>query len=139
MKHKGKHFEESRLKGKHFEEKRLKGKHFATNTIIKTGFKLSYTPVYCFLTLIVMLSMMVPLNINNLLAYFTYKDVRANEFSINAEYIVYFNANTGTGTMSPQTISYNVPTRLTTNAYTKTGYAFNEWNTDPRRCRNIIY
>ena len=127
-----------RHKGKHFEGKKLKGKHFENNTITKTGFKLSYDSVYCFLILFVMLSQMIPLNISNLLAYFTYEDVKTNEFSINAEYIVYFNANTGTGTMSPQTISYNVPTSLTTNAYTKAGCAFSEWNTDPRRRGNII-
>ena len=83
--------------------------------------------------------MFVSLNIDNILAYFTYIDVRINEFSINAEYLVYFDANSGTGTMSPQTISYNVPTNLTLNAYTKEGYAFSEWNTDPLRWGNIIY
>ncbi len=124
-----------KYKGKHFEEKRRNGKHFANDTIIKTGLKFSYNIVCCLLALIVML---VSLNMNNLLAYFTYMDARINEFSINAEYIVYFDANTGTGTMSPQTISYNVPTNLTSNAYTKAGYAFSKWNTDPRRWGNII-
>ncbi len=127
-----------KYKGKHFEEKRLKGKHFETNTVIKTGFKLSYNTVYYFFTLIVLLSLMVPLNINNLLAYFTYEDAMINEFSINAEYLVYFDANTGTGTMSPQTISYNLPTNLTSNAYTKTGYIFSGWNTDPQRLWDTI-
>ena len=69
------------------------------------------------------LSLMLSTSINNLLAYFTYEHARINEFTIDAEYIVEFDANTGTGTMSPQTISYNVPTNLTTNAYTKSGYA----------------
>ena len=122
-------------KGKHFEEKRLKGKHFATDTNIKTGLNSKFNTIFCLLTVIVML---VSLNINNLLAYFTYMDARTNLFSIDAEYLVYFDANTGTGTMPPQTISYNVPTNLTLNAYTKAGYAFSEWNTDPRRLRNII-
>lgn len=119
-------------KGKHFEGNRLKGKHFAADTIKKTGIKFSYNTVFCFLTLTVMLFLMTAqFNIHNLLAYFTYEDVRTNAFSINAEYLVYFDANTGTGTMSPQTMSYNVPTNLNTNTYTKTGYAFDGWNTEP--------
>ena len=40
---------------------------------------------------------------------------------------VTFNANGGTGTMSPQTA--NVPTALTANAFTRTGYSFSGWNT----------
>ena len=40
---------------------------------------------------------------------------------------VTFNANGGTGTMSPQTA--NVPTALTANAFTRTGYTFSGWNT----------
>ena len=128
-----------KYKGKHFEGKRLKGKHFDATPIIKTGLKISNKSINYFLTFLVMLSLMVPLHVSNLLAYFTYEDVRTNLFSINAEYLVYFDANTGTGTMSPQTISYNVPTNLTTNAYINPGYAFSEWNTDPRWCGNIIY
>ena len=38
-----------------------------------------------------------------------------------------FNTNGGTGTMSPQTA--NVPTALTTNTFTRTGYSFAGWNT----------
>ena len=40
---------------------------------------------------------------------------------------VTFNSNGGTGSMTPQTA--NVPTALTTNAFTRTGYSFSEWNT----------
>jgi uncharacterized repeat protein (TIGR02543 family) len=40
---------------------------------------------------------------------------------------VTFDANGGTGTMSPQTA--NVPTALTLNAFTRTGYSFSGWNT----------
>lgn len=128
-----------RYKGKHFDDnnktsKKPKGKHFDTNAILKTGYK----DLNC-LIIIMIIVLMLATSFSDILAYFTHADNRCNAFSIDAEYTVEFNANTGTGTMSPQTISYNVPTRLTTNAYTKTGYAFSEWNTDPRRCRNIIY
>src|ERR1039458_2385172 len=44
-----------------------------------------------------------------------------------AAYTVTFNANGGTGTMATET--HNVPTALTTNAFTRTGYTFNDWNT----------
>ena len=40
---------------------------------------------------------------------------------------VTFNANGGTGTMSPQ--SANVPTALTANTFTRLGYTFTGWNT----------
>ena len=40
---------------------------------------------------------------------------------------VTFNANGGTGTMTAQTA--NVPTALTANAFTRTGYTFSGWNT----------
>ncbi|MCB2202437.1 InlB B-repeat-containing protein [bacterium] len=40
---------------------------------------------------------------------------------------VIFDANGGTGSMSPQIA--NLPTALTTNSFTRTGYIFDEWNT----------
>jgi uncharacterized repeat protein (TIGR02543 family) len=42
-------------------------------------------------------------------------------------YSVTFDPNGGSGTMSPQTA--NVPTALTLNTFTRTGYSFTEWNT----------
>lgn len=44
-----------------------------------------------------------------------------------ASHTMTFNANGGTGTMSPQVT--NVPTALTANAFTRTDYTFNGWNT----------
>ena len=44
-----------------------------------------------------------------------------------ASHTVTFNANGGTGTMAAET--RNVPTALTANAFTRTGYTFNHWNT----------
>ena len=38
-----------------------------------------------------------------------------------------FDANGGTGTMSSQIA--NIPTALTTNAFSRLGYSFNGWNT----------
>ncbi len=46
----------------------------------------------------------------------------------NRTYTITFNANDGTGTMDPQTITGSSAT-LTTNAYTRTGYDFDGWNT----------
>ena len=40
---------------------------------------------------------------------------------------VTFNANGGSGTMAPQ--AANVPTALTLNTFTRTGYSFSNWNT----------
>ena len=44
-------------------------------------------------------------------------------------YIVHFDANSGTGTMADQTLTYDVQDSLTSNAFTKAGYLFNGWNT----------
>ena len=44
-----------------------------------------------------------------------------------ANHTVTFNANGGTGTISNQVA--NVPTALTTNTFTRTGYTFSGWNT----------
>jgi uncharacterized repeat protein (TIGR02543 family) len=44
-----------------------------------------------------------------------------------ATYTVTFDANGGTGTMANQTA--NVPTALTSNTFTRTGYNFSGWNT----------
>jgi len=47
----------------------------------------------------------------------------------NNTYTVEFNANTGTGTMSDQTFTYDEEQSLITNAFEKIGYTFNGWNT----------
>jgi len=44
-------------------------------------------------------------------------------------YTVTFNANGGTGTMSPQTFTASVGKNLSTNNFTRTGYNFAGWNT----------
>ncbi|MGD0743411.1 MAG: InlB B-repeat-containing protein [Acidimicrobiales bacterium] len=58
-----------------------------------------------------------------------YKDGSANiqAFVVDEVYTVTFNANGGTGTMAPETD--NAPTALTANAFTYSGYTFNDWNT----------
>lgn len=44
-----------------------------------------------------------------------------------SNFTVTFDANGGTGSMSPET--YSTPTALTTNSFIYTGYTFNDWNT----------
>ena len=47
-------------------------------------------------------------------------------------YYVHFDANGGTGSMDDQDLIYNdPPTPLTENAFTRTGYEFRGWNTEP--------
>lgn len=43
-------------------------------------------------------------------------------------YTVTFMPNGGTGTMAPQSFTYNVPQALTANAFTRDTFAFNGWN-----------
>lgn len=45
------------------------------------------------------------------------------------QYTVKFNANGGTGSMSNQSYAYGVSQALTANAFTRTGYTFEGWNT----------
>jgi len=54
-----------------------------------------------------------------------------NDGSVTAvqSHTVTFDANGGTGEMDPQTQIANIPAALTTNAFEKTGYTFNGWNT----------
>jgi hypothetical protein len=49
------------------------------------------------------------------------------QWTVATPYTVNFNANLGTGTMANETAS--VPTKLTLNAFTRTGYHFAGWNT----------
>ena len=44
-------------------------------------------------------------------------------------YIVLFDSNGGSGTMSNQTMTYDVETNLSSNTFTKEGYNFASWNT----------
>ena len=81
------------------------------------------------LLLIVCIVIAFAINIKDISAYFTSFKSIANIFSIDATYTVSFDANTGTGTIPDQTISYNVATALRTNTYTKQYYVFNGWNT----------
>ena len=46
------------------------------------------------------------------------------------QYTVSFNANDGTGTMADQPMTYGTSANLTANSFTRTGYAFNGWNTE---------
>ena len=45
-------------------------------------------------------------------------------------YSIKFNSNGGTGTMSNQTITYDISTALNNNTFTKEGYSFVKWNTN---------
>jgi len=102
--------------------KHKKSTKVVTKTINPTMWKVKIITI-----LIILLCMF---NINGIVSYFSDIAMSINEFSIEANYVVTFDSNTGTGTMNPQKISYNVATNLTENAYTKNGYTFDGWNTD---------
>lgn len=68
-------------------------------------------------------------NINDISAYFISSSSISNQISIEAEYTITFDANTGTGSMASQKLSYNVSTNLNANSFTKTGMIFAGWNT----------
>ena len=70
-------------------------------------------------------------NINGTISFFTDKATSINEFSIKTSYTITFNSNTGSGTMNPQELPYNEASNLNANSYTKDGYSFGSWNTEP--------
>jgi len=111
------------------------GKRYSTSRKKAISFKkIAVQPRRVGMTIIVailLLCIIFSTNSKNLLAYFTDIKFLNNFFSINAEYIVTFDSNTGTGTMPAQTVSYNVATPLDNNVYTKEGYFFAGWNTSP--------
>lgn len=95
----------------------------------KLDLKLKFKEVITILALIMSVLVLFAVGKNSILAYFIdYKSIN-NYFIVEAEYIVSFDANTGTGTMENQRISYNVEDNLMLNTFTKTGYNFIGWNT----------
>ena len=83
-----------------------------------------------FVLAVFMLCVLFTSNSDVLSAYFTDIKNINNPFSVDAEYTVTFDSNTGTGTMPAQIVSYNVATPLNANTFTKTGYDFIGWNTN---------
>ncbi len=106
------------------ESRNRAGKHYKVKSKSKVKSK-----KHIFLVLLVVCISIVAININSMIAYFSSTDTITNEFTIQAEYTVAFNSNGGTGTMQNQTISYNVPTNLSTNTFAKSEFIFNGWNT----------
>jgi uncharacterized repeat protein (TIGR02543 family) len=45
-------------------------------------------------------------------------------------YTVVYNANNGSGTISPSSHTYDIPKNLSVNAFIRTGYIFGSWNTE---------
>lgn len=103
-----------------------KGKHY--NGV---KFKIDKKKISLFVFILIIVFIILAFNISNLIAYFTATASSQNEFTIQAEYVVIYNANGGTGTMQDQTISYNVQTPLSANGFTRTDYIFYNWNTEP--------
>ena len=102
------------------------GKHIE-KTILN---KIKLNKIIRFKTFILaILTLFVVINIGLILAFLQDKDTANNMFSIVTNYNVTFDANTGSGEMGIQNISYNVGTNLTKNTYTKYSYLFKEWNT----------
>ena len=81
------------------------------------------------LYLIIFAVVVIIINVSGLIAYFTSTVSAQNDFTIDAEYEIIFNANGGTGTMPNQRLSYNVQTPLSANSYTLQDYTFVGWNT----------
>ncbi len=54
-------------------------------------------------------------------------------------YTITFMANGGNGTMNPLILAYGEKVRLTANAFSKDGYEFKEWNTDPNGKNGVSF
>ncbi len=66
-------------------------------------------------------------------------DANATERSsiVYEEYKVRFNSNGGTGSMDDQTMTYGIPSQLSSNKYTRSGYQMVGWTTNPET--NEVY
>lgn len=49
------------------------------------------------------------------------------------QYTIYFSANGGSGSMSPQFAQWESPVKLTTNNFSRPGYTFSHWSTQPQK------
>lgn len=49
------------------------------------------------------------------------------------QYTIYFSANGGSGSMSPQSAQWDSPVKLTTNNFSRPGYTFSHWSTQPQK------
>lgn len=58
-------------------------------------------------------------------------DITATAQWTGSTYQVRYNANGGSGSMSSSTHTYGISTALTTNTFTRSGYVFSGWNTEP--------
>lgn len=80
------------------------------------------------LSLIVVCSFIIPYTSSK------YIETKNQSFLLNIfepKYTIIFNANTGSGSMSPQTFTYSESKALTANAFTKdNGYSFMKWTTN---------
>ena len=79
--------------------------------------------------LLIAVAIIINLNIKNMFAFFTSMFSITNEFSIETDYTIHFDANGGTGSMADQPMSFNTPANLYTNTFTNAGCVFNGWNT----------
>ena len=104
-----------------------KGKHFRSSTKIKSTKR---NRIIFMFMLVVFFCIVFVRNIQNIYAYFTDCVTMPNQFSIEAEYYVTFDSNTGIGSMSNQKISYNVTTNLVPNTFSKANHVFTGWNTE---------
>ena len=72
------------------------------------------------------------------------EDTVTTDITLYAEYeevnyTVTFDANGGEGTMDPQVFRYNQPQYLTKNTFTREGYTFAGWSTDPNAATATYY
>ena len=80
---------------------------------------------------VIMLILLAFNTISGILSYFISTQENTNTFTIAGTYIVHFNANNGTGTMPDQKIYATHYTNLNPNTFTRTGFGFDGWNTQP--------
>ena len=79
------------------------------------------------LSLIVVCSFIIPYTSSK------YIETKNQSFLLNIfepKYTIIFDANTGSGSMSPQTFTYSESKALTANSFTKNNYSFMEWTTN---------
>ena len=98
---------------------------------LNKNIKIKFNCIYKFLIIAIMLFTFAFYNTCGILSYFTSKDSLTNNFTLAGTYTVQFDANSGTGTMPNQEMFVGLNTNLNSNTFTRTGFGFNGWNTEP--------
>lgn len=105
--------------------RRYQGKHFEEKTKLQC-----FSILKCFIAMVIIVGLTFS-PIAPILSYFIDVDTCVNNFTFEGTYTIQYRANGGTGTMQDRKVFCSQSINLDQNTFTKTGFEFTGWNTDP--------